>query len=76
VSKLVESFPERFAVPQRMTDRKPAKGEASTEALQFVAAKDLSKLAVRAPCRSAADPCAQVQGPQAQSAQVPRGSKF
>eukprot|EP00798_Chlamydomonas_sp_ICE-L_P023777 gene23777-9336_t len=42
---LAESFPDKFAVPALITDRKPAKGEVSTDVLRFVAAKDFVKMA-------------------------------
>lgn len=44
-STLVSMFPAKFGVPPQLTDRKPAKGEVATSQLQFLAAKDLAKLA-------------------------------
>ena len=41
---MAAAFPDKFVVPQLLTDRKPAKGEASTPELQFVSAKDFAKM--------------------------------
>ncbi|KAG1679244.1 hypothetical protein FOA52_009273 [Chlamydomonas sp. UWO 241] len=41
---LVAVFPDKFAAPSLLTDRKPAKGEASTLALEFVPAKEFAKM--------------------------------
>lgn len=38
------TFPDTFAVPAMLTDRKPAKGEAATDSLGFVSAKELTKM--------------------------------
>ena len=42
---LTSAFPAKFIIPQLLTDRKPGKGEGSTPELQFLAAKDLAKMA-------------------------------
>ncbi|GAX74660.1 hypothetical protein CEUSTIGMA_g2108.t1 [Chlamydomonas eustigma] len=41
---LCATYPDKFIVPLLLTDRKAAKGEVSTPTLQFVTAKELTKL--------------------------------
>jgi hypothetical protein len=44
VQQLLQRYPQRFAVPRKLTDRKPAKGEKDTPELEFVKPDVLAKL--------------------------------
>jgi guanylate kinase len=48
VQQLLQRFPQRFAVPRQITDRKPGKGEKEAAAdVDFVKADVLSKMAAQ-----------------------------
>jgi guanylate kinase len=47
VQQLLQRYPQRFVVPRKLTDRKPAKGEKDTPELEFVKPDVLAKLAAQ-----------------------------
>jgi hypothetical protein len=47
VQQLLQRYPQRFVVPRKLTDRKPAKGEKDTQELEFVKPDVLTKLAAQ-----------------------------
>jgi guanylate kinase len=44
IQQLLQRFPQRFAVPRQITDRKPGKGEKDSTDVDFVKADVLAKM--------------------------------